>query len=411
MLRFAQSPTGDMHIDDLHIAILNYLVAQQRDERFAVRIDDTEKTSVIEGKDTEIMQILEKFALKHTSVFHQSEHLNIHQTLAIRLLEENKAFICTCTEEHKSCYKNCEDFNTSQYTRLKESKTPFVIRLKKPLQDIIIHNLIQETRKIIPDEMDSFIILHVDSTPTKCFASACDDMLLGITMVITKEKDINSAAKTEHIKRQLGYSEETCYVHLPAITDTPTLKMLFEEGYLPDAIINYLILLTSANTPQEIFTLPEAITWFHLENIFKSSYKFDKEKLRSINREHLRRMDDKQLSTLFGFADADIGKLAKLYLEKVSTISELNVKIKTIFSPKNFQGAYKEQMRTLETLIQNAPMFQDYSTFETYLFKESELKKEVFLKVLKLLLTGEEDAPELSEIYPLIKPYLLEIAS
>jgi len=83
MLRFASSPTGDMDIDTLRVAILNYLVAQQRHENFTIRIDDTDKENNIEGKDTEIMQILEKFALKHGSVFHQSEHLHIHQTFAI----------------------------------------------------------------------------------------------------------------------------------------------------------------------------------------------------------------------------------------------------------------------------------------------------------------------------------------
>ena len=99
MLRFAPSPTGDMHIGNLRVAILNYLVSQQRHEQFIVRIEDTDKARNIEGKDTEIMQILEKFALKYDSVFHQSEHLHMHQTLAIKLLEQDKAFICTCTPE------------------------------------------------------------------------------------------------------------------------------------------------------------------------------------------------------------------------------------------------------------------------------------------------------------------------
>lgn len=85
MLRFAASPTGDMTIGSLRVAILNYLLAQQRQEAFGIRIDDTEKNALIEGNDTEIMQILEKFALIHDSVFHQSEHLHMHQTLAIKL--------------------------------------------------------------------------------------------------------------------------------------------------------------------------------------------------------------------------------------------------------------------------------------------------------------------------------------
>ncbi|MBA1421322.1 MAG: glutamate--tRNA ligase [Epsilonproteobacteria bacterium] len=411
MLRFAQSPTGDMHINDLRIAILNYLVAQQRGERFTVRIDDTDKASVIEGKDTEIMQILEKFALKHASVFHQSEHLHMHQTLAIKLLEEGKAFVCTCTGEQEPYSGRCENVDKSEHSKLKESGTPFVIRLKKPAQDIVIHDVIQDDSTATPDEVDAFVILRTNGTPTEVFASACDDMLSGITMIIDKEEDLKYASKVEHIKTQLGYSEETSYAHVPMMTDSPSLKVLFEEGYLPDAIINYLLLLTSPDAPQEIFTLPEAIAWFNLENISNSDVAFDIDKLRSINAEHLRRMDDKLLSTLFGFADADIGKLAKLYLEEVSTINELKVKIEAIFTSKNFEGAWADQMRTMETLIQDAPMFHDYHTFEAYLLKETGLTGQDFFKALRLLLTGAEHGPELSTIYPLIKPYILEIAS
>ena len=138
---------------------------------------------------------------------------------------------------------------------------------------------------------------------------------------------------------------------------------------------------------------------------------FDLDKLRFINREHLKRLDDKLISTLFGFADADIGKLAKLYLEEVSTVKELELKIKPIFSPKNFEGAWTKEMRTLEALIQDAPMFTKFDDFKTYMIKESQLKESTFLKALRVLLTGAEEGPELSHIYPLIKAYLLEVAS
>ena len=122
-------------------------------------------------------------------------------------------------------------------------------------------------------------------------------------------------------------------------------------------------------------------------------------------------MDDKQLSTLFGFADADIGKLAKIYLEEASTIKELIAKIMPIFAPKDFEGEWGEQMRQMEILVQNAPMINDFDTFKSYMMKESGLKGKDFLKPLRLLLTGAQDGPELSDIYPLIKSYLLEVAS
>ncbi len=436
MLRFATSPTGDMHIDTLRVAILNYLIAQQRKESFIVRIEDTDKERNIEGKDTEIMQILEKFALNHESVFHQSEHLHMHQTLAIRLLEEGKAFVCTCTSEEleadretaktqKVAYAysgKCFDVDKTEHAKLKESGVPFVVRIKKPTEAIVNHDLIKGDITTAANEVDSFVILHTDGTPTYNFACACDDMISGVDFILRGEEHLSNTPKQIHIKKQLGFNQETIYAHLPILLntsgkkmlkqdDTSLVKWLFGEGFIPDAIINYLLLLGNSKAPEEIFTLPEAIEWFNIENISKSEAIFDIDKLRFINREHLKRMDDRQLSTLFGFADADIGKLAKIYLEEASTIKELTAKIKPIFAAKDFEGEWGDHMRTMEELIQNAPMINDFNEFKAYIMNLSGLKGKNFFKPLRVILTGAEHGPELSEIYPLIKAYLLEVAS
>jgi len=436
MLRFAPSPTGDMHIGSLRVALLNYLVSQQRYEPFIIRIEDTDKERNIEGKDTEIMQILEKFAIQHESVFHQSEHLHMHQTLAIRLLEEGKAFVCTCTPEQLETDREtaksnridyrysgqCFEVDKAEHARLKESGIPFVVRLKKPEQDIVNHDLIKGDIVTAPNEVDSFVILRADGTPTYNFACACDDMLSGVNFIIRGEDHLSNTPKQKHIKMQLGYEEETTYAHLPIILNTDGKKMskhddassvkwMFEEGFIPDAIINYLLLLGNSKAPKEIFTLPEAIEWFKLENISRSPAKFDIDKLRFINREHLKMMDDKELSTLFGFADADIGKLAKIYLEEASTTKELESKIRAIFTAKNFECEWGEQMRIMEKLIQDAPMMNTFDEFKSYIMKESGLKGKNFFNPLRLLLTGAQHGPELSDIYPLIKSYLLEVAS
>ena len=431
MLRFAPSPTGDMHIEDLRIAIFNYIVAKERDEKFIVRIEDGDKARNIEGKDTEILQILEKFALTHDSVFHQSEHLNIHQTLAIRLLEEGKAFVCTCTEEQleadkkeakarKTAYSysgRCFEAYKEQLKKLKEEKTSFVIRIKKPEHDIISHDVLQGDIVTTPDEVDAFVILKADGTPTYNFACACDDMLSGVDFIIQGEEHLSDTPRQIHIKEHLGYAEETTYAHLPVILNTKgkrdntfSVKWLFEQGFIPDAIANYLILLGN-NTPEEIFTLPKALEWFDLKNISSSPVTFDISKLRFLNRKHLEKMDDKRLSMVFGFADEEIGKLAKLYLEEASTLNELEAKIKAIFSPKDFSGEWGEQMRIMEKIIAEAPMIGTFDEFKSYIIQKSGLEDENFSKPLNLLLTGSDHGPELSKIYPYIKSYLLEVAS
>lgn len=435
MLRFAPSPTGDMDIENLRVAIFNYMVAKQKDVNFIVRIEDTDKERNISGKDTEIMEILEKFALSHDSVSHQSDNLHIHQTLAIRLLEEKKAFVCTCTPEqinadreeaknNKVIYRysgRCSTVGAEGLKKLKEDKTPFVVRIKTPDAPIVNHDLIKGDIETAANEVDSFVILKTDGIPTYNFACACDDMISGISLIIRSEDHLSNTPKQKYIKTLLGYEQETDYAHLPIILNSEgekmnmhdeasSIKWLFEQGFIPDAIANYLILLGN-KTPTEIFTIPEALEWFDLSKLSKSPVKFDIDKLRFINREHLKRLDDKLLSTLFGFADEKIGKLAKLYLEEASTINELESKIKPIFSPKNFEGEWGDQMQTLEEIIQNAPMINDFEEFKSYIMKESGLKGNNFFKPLRLLLTGAEHGPELSEVYPFIKPYLLEVAS
>lgn len=435
MLRFAPSPTGDMHIGDLRVAIFNYMVARQKDVNFIVRIEDTDKERIITGKDTEIMEILEKFALPHASVSHQSENLHMHQTLAIRLLEEKKAFVCTCTPEQleadrEEAKKNEVDYHYSgrcayvgaeKLKKFKEEKTSFVIRIKTPDAPIVTHDLIKGNIETAPNEVDSFVILKADGTPTHNFACACDDMISGVNLIIRGEEHLSNTPKQKHIKRLLGYDQKTEYAHLPLILndqgqkmgehdDAGSLKWLFEQGFIPDAIANYLIALGN-QTQKEIFTMPEALEWFDLIKLSNSPVKFDIDRLRFINRKHLEMMENKRLSSLFGFADENIGKLAKVYLEEASTISELEAKIRPIFSPKDFSGKWGEQMRVMADIITEAPMINTFDEFKIYIMEKSGLKGENFVKPLRYLLTGVGHGPELSDIYPYIKSYILEVAS
>jgi len=297
------------------------------------------------------------------------------------------------------------------YSKLKKAGTPFVIRIKKPNDDIVIANLLGEDITIPAQEVDAFVILRADGTPTKIFASACDDMLSGITVVLEEKSHVLNAARSEHIKAALGYSEKTMYAHIPSLLNAPTILELFEQGYIPDAILNYLILVGFPKLQAKIFTLPEAISSFRLENISSSNVTFNKDELRFMNRAHLKRMDNKLLSSLFGFADAEVGKLVKLYLEEAATINELALKIRPIFAPKDFGGIWENEMYTLQKIIVDAPMFNKYDDFLSYIGKESKLEGATLLKPLRLLLTGSEYGPQLSDIYPLIKPYLLEVVS
>ena len=388
MLRFAPSPTRDMCLQDIKIALLNYLVAQQKNDTLLLRIADTDKDKVIEGKDTEIVQILEKFAIKDDIRYHQSEHLNLHQTLAIQLLENNKAYICIC-KDTKKCEKSCQNLTDDELKDIKEQKLPFVIRMADS------------------DE----VILRTDNTPSYNFASACDDIFSDIDYVIEDISQKTNSDIQQQIKVQLGYTKECTYTHIADIKNTVTLQSLLQDGFIPDAIINYLLVLGYEDAPCEIFTLPDAIEWYDISKISKDSVEFDIKELKDINRQHLLSLDDKELSKVFGFADADIGKIAKIYLKEVSTLKELERYIKPIFAPKDFECEHKEKMLTIQKVLFDAPLIDTLEELEEYICKHTNLTPPDIKEPLTRLITNSSKEVELHNIYPLIKFYLLEVIS
>ena len=192
---------------------------------------------------------------------------------------------------------------------------------------------------------------------------------------------------------------------LPEGTEERTLKAA--NQILTDGIAE-LILLGNP-TPYEIFTVQEAITWFDLKAISKSPACFDIEKLRLINREHIKRIPDMELSKRIGYACDNIGKLAKLFTEEVSTTREIKQKIDAIFAKKSFYTAFEKESKLLQELILQAPYFEKFDEFQTYLIEKSGIKGEPFFKPLRFWLSGTEHCPELALLYPLIKTYLKEI--
>ncbi|MFA7086147.1 MAG: glutamate--tRNA ligase [Aliarcobacter sp.] len=431
MLRFAPSPTGDMHIGNLRVAIFNYIVSKQLNEGLIIRIEDTDKERNIEGKDKEILEILNLFSIEYKSVFYQSENLKYHQKMALQLMTQKKAFACFCSDskleelKEESIKKGiafrydgfCETLSDETVLN---TNAPFTVRLKKPDHNIKFTDLLKGDFEYAPFDVDSFIILRQDKTPTYNYACSVDDMLMDISMVIRGEDHVSNTPKQIHIRESLGYTKEIKYVHLPIILnastgkkmskrdDASSVKWLIDEGFLPSAIANYLVLMGN-KTPTEIFTLEEAISWFKIENVSKSGAKFDIDKLRFINRKHIELLDEMRLSKILGFADNDIGKLAKLYLEEASTIKEIKSKLNNIFSQKSTLEGFEQESQTIKEVLKNSPYFENYDDLKDYVVQKTELKGKNLFKPLRYILTGVENGPNLTDIYPFIKNYIGEI--
>ncbi|OUR71391.1 glutamate--tRNA ligase [Arcobacter sp. 31_11_sub10_T18] len=431
MLRFAPSPTGDMNIGNLRVAIFNYIMSKQLNEKLIIRIEDTDKERNIEGKDKEILELLSLFAIDYEYVIHQSDNIKTHQKMAMKLLMNKKAFSCFCSDDWLNKQKEQAKIDKKYFTYdghceslsddvILNTEAPFTIRIKKPLKNIKFTDLIRGGFDYRPLDVDSFVILEQDKTPTYNYACAVDDMVYDISTVIRDENHISNTPKQIQIRNSLGYEKEINYIHLPIILNAQTgekmsmnnagssIQWLINEGFLPVAIANYLVLLGN-NAPKDIFTLEESIEWFDIKNLSKNAVEFDINKLRYINREHLKIIDELRLSKILGFADTDIGELAKLYLDESSTIKELKNKIDVIFSKKETLVGFEEELDKLKLCFKSAPYFDDFNQLNKYITNETELTGKSLSKPLRYILTGAIEGPDLNEIYPFIKNYLGEI--
>ncbi len=418
MLRFACTPTADMHIGHLRIALFNYLVAKQRSEDFIVRIEDSDKENT---KDQEFLDLLSLFNIEYTQVIHQSQNFKFHSAMALQLLHEKKAFSCFCSDEWLEkkrqeavkaniAYQYDDACRNLPAELVIDNTAPFTIRIIRPQNPIVIHDGIQGDLGFYPEEIDSFVIMDQKKLPTSDFATAIDDMLNDISMIIRDEKYINNTPKQVHIRNQLGYKKEIEYAHLAAIENEETInvKALLEQGYLPEAILNYLISMGN-KTPREIFTLKEAEEFFTIETFQESPTRFDMDVLKHINKEHMKRMDATELSRYVGFADAEIGELARIFLEEVSTTRELKAKIAPIFEKREIPEIFTKQATLIKEAMIKAPYFEEYDDFKEYIINETALSDEDFSIPLRILLTNAQEGPDIASIYKYLKNYIGEI--
>ena len=433
MYRFAPSPTGDMHIGNLRAAIFNYICSLQDGSGFILRIEDTDTARNIEGKDQEIIEILKRFGISWQSLYYQSKNLKFHQQFAAKLLAEKKAFCCFCSEEELEAKKqaakdageayrydgHCEHLSDEEVLGCEK---PFTIRLKKPDHALEFTDAIKGRIAFEPQNIDSFVIMRADKTPTYNFACACDDMMQGVSFVIRGEDHVSNTPKQNWIRQSLGYEGKIKYAHLPIILnsegkkmskreDSSSVKWLLQSGYLPEAIANYLILLGN-KTPREVFSMDEAVEFFDIAKISKSPAKFDEDKLAFINREHIKRASEQRLAELFEL-EPKFAPLIKFYTQEASLIPRIKEKIASIYGAKDIPQEWETQAQALREAILNLLSSNgasaEFNDFKTALSQATNLKGKSLFMPLRFLLTGAPHGPELSELYPLIRADLKEI--
>ena len=317
--RFAPSPTGYMHVGNLRTALYTYLIARHNKGKFILRIEDTDQGRLVEGAVDVIYRTMEQCHLEHdegpdvggpVGPYVQTERRGLYKEYAELLMERGHAYRCFCektaSEEDTGEFDRgdapCRCMSREESDRLAAEGRPYVIRQLIPHEGTTTFH--DETFGDITVEnasLDDQVLLKRDGLPTYNFANVVDDHLMGITHVVRGSEYLSSAPKYNLLYEGFGWDIPK-YVHCsPVMRDAhnkmskrhgdPSYEDLIAQGYLTDAVINYVTLLGwSPRGEQEIFSMDELIDIFDLAGISKSPAIFDIDKLRYFNSEYIRAM-------------------------------------------------------------------------------------------------------------------------
>ena len=334
--RFAPSPTGYMHIGNLRTALYAYLLARAGSGKFIVRIEDTDQERLVEGAVNVSLSTLATTKLDYdegpivggpNGPYVQSERKPIYKEYAEKLVAMGAAYYCFCTEERLSKLheadenagydRHCRNLSAEEVKAHLDAGEPYVIRQKIPLTgtttytDEVFGEISMENK-----EMQDQILLKADGFPTYNFAHVVDDYLMGVTHVVRGSEYLTSTPKYVLLYDSFGW-ERPKYVHLPLlmgkeIAEDGSVKIsklskrhgavsfqdLVKNGYLPEAIVNYISLLgwCPKDTNEEIFTLDQLKTLFSIDGINKSPAVFDYDKLRWFNSEYIKALPDEEFA-------------------------------------------------------------------------------------------------------------------
>ena len=326
--RFAPSPTGFLHIGGARTALFNWLFARHHGGKFLLRIEDTDKVRSTKEAIDAILDGMHWLGLDWDGhEYYQSQFWARHAEVAHKLLERGHAYRCYMTSEELAQQREKAQAERRPF-RINspwrdvtdpEDEKPFVIRLKAPRAgETVIEDRVQGRVTVQNAELDDFILLRSDGSPTYMLAVVVDDHDMGVTHVIRGDDHLNNAFRQLAIIRAMGWPEPV-YAHVPLIHGPDGAKLSKrhgalgvdayrdELGMLPEAVDNYLLRLGWGHGDDEIISREQAIEWFDLDHVGKSPSRFDFKKLENLNGHYIREADDGRLADLIapqlGLAD------------------------------------------------------------------------------------------------------------
>jgi len=441
-VRFAPSPTGHLHVGGARTAIFNWLFARHNGGTFILRVEDTDQARSTRESEALVLSDLKWLAVNWEegpdtggphAPYRQSERVDVYSAAAQQLVARNAAYRCFCTEEMLEAKRKqaeadgrpphydltCWKLSPQEVSARLAMWTPFALRFHVPDDgDVTINDLIRGEVTWKRESLGDFILVRSDGLPTYNFSVVVDDHDMDITHVIRAEEHLTNTHRQVLIYRALGWPvPQFAHVSLILAPDRTKLSkrhgatsvsQFADEGFLPDAMLNFLTLLGwSSSTAQEIFTRQELVDQFSLDRVNSAPAVFDRQKLEWMNGQYIHAMTAKELRPLVApFFDAP-------WLEEGIDVVKTSVHLLTQFGEalrfvreyapapidRDFAAKLAEELRTSGTPTDEA----SYKAMVERLKTSTGLKGKALFMPLRLAITGSDHGPELVRTIPLLK--------
>ena len=439
--RFAPSPTGSLHIGGVRTALFNWLLARHHGGTFLLRIGDTDPIRSDPAHTQQIIESLNWLGIQSDAEpWHQSQRFDVYQDHAQALVEQGLAYRCTCnvqTLDALRAHQQAHGLKPGYDGRCRDQNipatTPHAIRLKTPAAHHLtfedsVHGPIQTNSR----ELDDWVILRKDGSPTYNFCCVIDDHAQGITHVVRGDDHIMNTFKQLLVYQALN-APPPIFAHIPMILGADGKRLskrdgalsvleYRDQGYLPTAVMNYLARLGWSHGDQEIFTREDLITCFSLDKVQKSPAIFDPVKLAWVNQNHLARCPIEELVALYrAFNPAidtelvvDITQALLLYQSRIHTLQDLDDALAFAkHTTHPIDAAARRPYNTTRSLALLAQLKQALENVETWdvatlslliksMAKENGVKMPELAMPLRIALAGSPNTPSIGALCALL---------
>ncbi len=441
--RFAPSPTGYLHIGGARTALFSWAYARRHNGKFILRIEDTDQERSTQQSTQAILDGMAWLQLDYDEgPFYQMQRLQRYHEVAEQLLQNNQAYYCYATKEEldemreRQLAAGQKPRYDGRWRNSKQSPpvgVKPVIRFKNPLDGHVTFNdQIKGRITVANHELDDLVLLRSDGIPTYNFSVVLDDLDMNITHVIRGDDHVNNTPRQINILKALNAPLPE-YAHVPMILGANgerlskrhgavSVMQYQEDGYLPEALLNYLARLGWSHGDEEIFSREELIEWFDLSSISRSPAKFNPEKLHWINQQYLKKTDNSRLAELVvPFLNKDnceisggpnLTRVVDLLKERVNTIEELADAAVYFYRPLEPTDELKAQYFNAETKSLLADLIERLNHIEwtresihqeiKTAAKNLDVKLPKIAMPLRVMVTGEIHTPSIDAVLELL---------